>query len=258
MAAQISESKDTLTLSTPEGTGYVPPIPDFSRMTDSRKLAVLQRLHEQTDYSGMTEAEKYKLINERFSAAFDQLTLHTGIFGWPRTEKILQVRNQQYKDAGIEKASSGMEEYKLHKKAFYGGMSDDEIKAAVYKKFDGNTTYDRLSALCELDIMNLDNGAFGPALRSFVERSLETCRHSRHYQGASTDDPSEIAYIRGQIFNTSMSWTELYDLTLSTVKEFGGMQVSFDKIIPVYDVVKKMMDDMMDDITKIGIDPLEK
>lgn len=152
----------------------------------------------------------------------------------------------------------GQVDPKLYREALYGNMSDDEVKAAVYNKYNGNTTYDRLSALCELDIMNLDNGAFGPALLSFVERSLETCRHSRHYQGASTDDPSEIAYIRGQIFNTSMSWTELYDLTLSTVKEFGGMQVSFDKTIPVYDVVKKMMDDMMDDITKIGIDPLEK
>lgn len=252
LAAQISESKDTLTLSTPEGTGYVPPTPDFSRMTDSRKLAVLQRLHEQTDYSGMTEAEKYKLINERFSAAFDQLTLHTGIFGWPRTEKILLVHDQICKEAGIKHAYMGQVDHKLYREALYGDMSDDEVKAAVYNKYDGNTPYDRLSALKELSIMELDNGAFFPAISSFIERSLETCRHSRHYQGASTDDPSEIAYIRGQIFNTSMSWTELYDLTLSVAKEFGGTQVSFDKTIPVYDVVKKIMDEMMDDVMNLG------
>lgn len=252
LAAQVSESKDTLTLSTPEGSPRIPPIPDFSGMSDSRKLAVIQRLHEQTDYSGMTDAEKYKTINERFSAAFDQLTLHTGIFGWQRTEKIRQVRDQQYEDAGIEKASAGMEEYRLHKKAFYGGMSDDEIKAAVYKKFDGNTPYDCLSALNELNIMRLDNGAFSPALWAFMEKSLQTCRGSNRYQGIFTDNPSEVSYIRGQIFNTSMNWTELCDLTLSFAKEFGGTQVSFDKSIPVYDVVKKMMDEMMDDVMSLG------
>lgn len=172
LAAQISESKDTLTLSTPEGTGYVPPTPDFSRMTDSRKLAVLQRLHEQTDYSGMTEAEKYKLINERFSAAFDQLTLYTGIFGWPRTEKIVLVHDQICKDVGIEHANMGRVDRKLYRETLYGNMSDDEVKAAVYNKYDGNTPYDRLSALNELRLMRLDGGAFFPAISSYVERSL--------------------------------------------------------------------------------------
>lgn len=248
----LQELQDTLELSTLNGTGYVPPIPDFSGMSDSRKLAVIQRLHEQTDYSGMTEAEKYKTISERFSAAFDQLTLHTGIFGWPRTEKIVQVFDQQCKDVGIDSAYMGRVDYKLHKEAFYSGMSDDEIKSAVYSKYDGSLLYDRLSALNELRLMKLDGGAFIPALNSYMETTLQACRQSNNYEGAFTDNPSEIAYIRKQMFNTSMSWTELYDLTLSAAQKWGGTLVSPGETVPTYDVVKKMMDEVLDDVMNLG------
>ena len=51
-------------------------LPDFSKMSDRQKLAALAKLHNSTDFSGMTDVEKYKLINDRFEAAF-LISIHT-------------------------------------------------------------------------------------------------------------------------------------------------------------------------------------
>ena len=56
-----------------EQAAKAPDLPNFSKMTDWQKLSALATLHDATDYSGMTDAETYKLINDRFEAAFPHL-----------------------------------------------------------------------------------------------------------------------------------------------------------------------------------------
>ena len=65
-----------------EQAAKTPELPNFSKMTDKQKLSALATLHDATDYSGMTDVEKYKLMNDRFEAAFPELGAYeSGLIG---------------------------------------------------------------------------------------------------------------------------------------------------------------------------------
>lgn len=52
-------------------------IPDLTGMSDKQKLDLLYKLHKQTDYSGLNDVERYKLISDRFEAVFPNQMLYT-------------------------------------------------------------------------------------------------------------------------------------------------------------------------------------
>ena len=64
-AARVTEPQDTL---------------QISGMSDWEKLAELKRLHEQTDYSGMSNIERYRTIEDRFEACFPVMAMHSNIY----------------------------------------------------------------------------------------------------------------------------------------------------------------------------------
>jgi len=148
---------------------------DFTGLNDREKLEKLQQLHANTDYTNMSDVEKYKLLNDRFEAAFSNLNaLLSGIyspvdgslseFGSYKdalSGQIMEQLQTQWNEMGMEgELSAGS----MHKEAYYSGMSDQEILSAICEKYSGGTIADRAAMLRELQLVGLDNGVAGQAL----------------------------------------------------------------------------------------------
>lgn len=154
-------------------------IPDLTGMNDREKLRTLAELHDATDYRGMSDVQRYKLIQDRFEAVFpNQLLYSTYDYGlrvnndrpWdeslsPGTPKALRdyIRDEQERQwvgAGISAAPAY-----LHRMAYYGtGRSEETMRAIACLRHSGETAADRAALLEELRLMRLDGDAAGPAL----------------------------------------------------------------------------------------------
>ena len=158
------------------GTAKVPPLPDFSKMSDQQKLEAIRELHDQTDYSGMTNTEKYGLIISRIEKAFPTfMAMQAGLYGpmvvtvhygsGPNEytedqidtipQKLWAERERQLKDANVilPKPSKGSE---FRREALYPGMSDREIYNTLCKKYKGKSLANTVSMGHELMALDLD------------------------------------------------------------------------------------------------------
>lgn len=148
------------TATTPEELG----LPDLTGLNDVQKLKVLADLHDATNYCGMDDVSKYKLIQDRFEAVFPhQLMYSTYWFGgrydntvpWdgssgPRTFKddIRDEQERQWKGAEIWASPTT----DLHCQAYYGGrgQSDATVEAIICRRHSGGTAADQKAILEEL------------------------------------------------------------------------------------------------------------
>lgn len=202
-AAKVTEPQDSL---------------QISGMSDWEKLAELKRLHAQTDYSGMSNIERYRTIEDRFEACFPVMAMHSNIYGPICTDENGELMNKhsvrdqvvtemhrQCKEAGVTCGWGQL----LHREAYYDGMSDEEIIAAVSKKYPGSSMIDRAGALYELSIMNVD-GNQGRTYRNAIDgmRNLLVRRvtGSNSWSAMSADNPWQEMEIIRIASNTKISW----------------------------------------------------
>ncbi len=131
-----------------EQAARTPDLPNFAKMTDRQKLSALATLHDATDYSGMTDVEKYKLMRDRFEAAFPCLGAYEsgvigrdsahyfGASGMARpvtgTATLIQKEQaRQWDSQGLQDIS------RLHREAYYPGMTDGEAARAASRRYGG-------------------------------------------------------------------------------------------------------------------------
>ena len=171
-------------------------IPDLTGMSDDQKLNLLAKLHKTTDYSGMNDVERYKLINDRFEAVFPNRMLYTtysfmreednttpwdGSDGrWGRQDYIRDEFDRQLKDVGITGRYGGPST--LHRFAYYngynknykvdeeghchhngGGSVTDETRRAIIcqRHNNGKTAADQVAILQELRMCTQSYNADG-------------------------------------------------------------------------------------------------
>lgn len=167
-------------------------IPDLTGLSDNQKLNLLTKLHNQTDYSGMNDVERYKLISDRFETVFPNHMLYsTYCFGktdytsnWDgsHNRKGLQdfIRDefdQQLIDSGFKWVYGGPSS--LHQFAYYnedykvdkdghcssynnGGVSDEERRAIICLRHNnGKTAEDQVAILQELRMCTQSYNADG-------------------------------------------------------------------------------------------------
>lgn len=155
-------------------------IPDLTGKSDWQKLNALTKLHKATDYSGMNDVERYKLISDRFEAVFPNQIAYTtyriggqadtpwdgsdNVYGMP--DYIRSEFDRQLDDAGINGRHGGA--LTLHEFAYYNkqykvdkdghchgtgsGSVSDEIRRAIIclRHNNGKTAADQISILQEL------------------------------------------------------------------------------------------------------------
>lgn len=180
-----------------------------------QRLARLKKLHAETDYSGMEPCDRDKLIKDRFKAAFpDFMAIWGGLYNIMGEYSIY---NRIHAEA-IEESEEALGDYHLPQQhdecnAYlryvwgYDGMTEDEIRTAVLEKYSGGTLADRLSAVTELDAMNIDRQACAQLSTQFnIEMRKGT---EREYGHLHTDNPirinAMIAYAKGN----QISWQGL-------------------------------------------------
>ncbi|MGN0711184.1 MAG: hypothetical protein ACI4LO_05415, partial [Anaerovoracaceae bacterium] len=114
------------------------------------KLTELQRIHEETDYSGMNDFEIYRTIRGRFERAFPNLTGK-----WIRSARpreigdIVALRSQQYKDKIkdpeiYETGPMTWDEMVEHEKRYFGyeGLTNEEILQKHKESFKDDGSID--------------------------------------------------------------------------------------------------------------------
>ena len=149
-----------------EQAAKTPDLPNFSKMTDRQKLSALATLHDATDYSGMTDVEKYKLMRDRFEAAFPYLgayeseligrdgTHYFGTANMPRPVKgtaslIQEEQSRQWESQGLKNIS------RLDRGAYYSGMTDGEAARAIAGRQKGGCFAAQACVLQELKLCGL-------------------------------------------------------------------------------------------------------
>lgn len=219
-------------------------MPDFSRMNDRQKLAALAALHDATDYSGMTDVEKHKLIEERFEAAFpDYLAYRGGLYGpsiiyfdnpadqarhvKALPELIYDEEIRQYQSTGITDVP------KLHREAYYSGMTDEETIAAICKRHPGGTMADRYCILYEMFTVGVgDKYAIGQTIssmsQSIDEQIKRSIRPTRVYTLKGLG-PRDITGYSGdqlqmarQIAGSRTGWADVKALATASITLMGG------------------------------------
>ena len=180
-----------------------------------QRLARLQKLHAETDYSGMEPRDRQKLIIDRFKAAFpDYMAIHGGLYNIAgehsvynkiRTEAMEEVENA----LGDYHLPMQHDEYNAYLRYVWGydGMTEDEIRAAVLEKYKSGTLADRLSATTELFAVNIDRKACALLGMQFNNEMRKGTEHEYGY--LHTDNPirinAMIAYSKGN----QISWQGL-------------------------------------------------
>ena len=185
---------------TPEELG----IPDLTGMSDAQKLNLLTRLHKQTDYSGMNDVERYKLISDRFEAVFPNRMLYT-TYNFRRAEDntpwdgsdgrrgmqdyIRSEFDRQLSETGLYEPDSTM---RLHELAYYtepcnilvdrdghcrgngcDSYTDEELRALISRRHnDGKTAMDQAAILQELRMCTQSYNAEGFRTMGIVRSDL--------------------------------------------------------------------------------------
>lgn len=128
------------------------------------------------DYSGMTKAEIFAEIENRYKDAFDDFYTARAVCLTKEQEKILSQYNSEVEEKiGI---SNSIEFY--NEARGYGGMSYDEIEVAVKEKYAGKTGFkDQLNLLGELFATGVLTDKYG------LHTATQMCTDMRISMGCS-------------------------------------------------------------------------
>lgn len=205
---KTDRSQDSITLS---GGSY------------EQRLAKLQELHKRTDYSGMDDYEKARLIVNRFEEAFpDFRAMYGGLYICAGENsiysKIMDEKDQQIFDAvGGELVSSNKNDLiKYHKYiGGYDGLTDDEIVARINEKYSGGTLADRSGALWELRSLDLIDSDAAWAMQRELRYSMIDATEGR-YGHLWRDNPVRVNAMIEYASGARMNWTQLVRATMIT------------------------------------------
>ena len=191
-----------------------------------QRLANIRKLHKETDYSGMSDMEKARLINSRFQEAFgsEYGVLVSNFYGVHAGESSIYARISAEQKRQLEETlevcpwdlpSDAKHEFQKYMLG-YEGLSDDEIRAKVSEKYSGRTLADRYGALWELDRMGLDDGA-APMMMGQIEWEMRNASIRRY---GTVSAAAMISYAS----DTTVSWTQLAHTTMQTATDGAWKQ----------------------------------
>ena len=194
----------------------------LSGLSYQRRLEELQKLHENTDYSSMSEKDISLLIHKRFMDAFPQFCAMAGGFYLCAGEnsiytKVLDEYNQHFVEAKAGRKSEyppasdpeGRKEWKRYTFG-YGGLSDDEIMEKLNEKYSGGTLADRCGMIWEMWNLDLwEDGTKGAYYALMQIQNEMVQRTEGQYGHLFRDNPIRVSAMIGVGENTTIGWTQL-------------------------------------------------
>lgn len=199
-----SQTEDTVSLST---------------LSYEQRLEELQKLHENTDYSNMSDRDIARLITKRFNDAFPNYgAIKGGLYLCAGEnsvyEKVRAEESRQLLEAnGGEKlkypSSNDREGEREWRRYVFGyeGLSDDEIVDKLNEKYGSGTLADRCGMLWEMICLDLDGGGGWDAIRQIQNEMAQ--RTEGQYGHLFRDNPLRVNAMIGVGENTTINWTQL-------------------------------------------------
>lgn len=230
-------------------------MPDFSRMTDSQKLAALAKLHDSTDYSGMTDVEKYKLMQDRFEAAFPDLQAYrSGLFGplivtfgdpAEEARHVKTIPERIYAEQQRQWTSAGFQDVgKLHKEAYYSGMTEKETISAICRRHKGGTMADRAAILHEMQSLGIGNKYAVNQMKTAMWRNLEQRVTGSQGLAGLTFSGSQLRSAYGIATSSHLSWDDVRTITEDSMKVWGESLVD-DLGVKIKDSIDNLLEELM-------------
>ena len=189
----------------------------LSSRSYEERLSELRKMHENTDYSGMSGKEIARLLQSRFENAFPNYGAISGgfylcagehsIYEKIREAESLQLTEALNGEKPWEKEPGGLVEYRKYIFG-YEGFSDDEIMSALNEKYSGGTLADRYGMAWEMLNLGLgDHQALGNVLAQIREEMVKGTENQYSY--LNRDNPLRISAMIGYGENTTIGWTQL-------------------------------------------------
>lgn len=205
---KTDRSQDSITLS---GGSY------------EQRLAKLQELHKRTDYSGMDDYEKVRIIDARFEEAFPDLrAMYGGLYLCAGENsiytKIKDENSRQIQDAVGGELKFSSEKERLNYLQYicgYDGLTDDEMVARINEKYSGGTLADRSGALWELSSLGLIDSHAAGAMQREMRYSMIDATEGR-YGHLWRDNPVRVNAMIEYASGARMNWTQLARATMIT------------------------------------------
>jgi len=189
----------------------------LSTRSYEERLSELEKIHKNTDYSGMSGKEIARLLRSRFENAFPNYGAIAGGFylcagEHSIYEKIMETESLQLTEAlngekPWEQEPGGVVEYRKYVYG-YEGLSDDEIMSTLNEKYGGGTLADRYGMASEMLNLGLgDHHALGDTLTQIREEMVKGTESQYGY--LNRDNPLRINAMIGYGENTTIGWTQL-------------------------------------------------
>ncbi|GEM_PF-4218661 len=223
------------------------------------RLEQVARLNAETNWDAMSDVEKVKTFETRYQEAFASMpdvlsglydsysSMHREIY-----DSSIKELHAYFDKDGVSPLKS--EYTDNYKKAFYGDMTDDEVRTAIKEQFEGKGTLEnKYNMLHEYSKCGVDrSGEF--SLLSSIERQIfskieNTHKVSLYGTGMKISEHPRfldmfMSYAKGvgEGAHYKPSWTEI----VSAAKE----EYSYGGDPQVIENIKNQLDDFLDDILR--------
>jgi hypothetical protein len=237
--AEALKNVDKLSINKQQSVTYSPGIlinTQKPQKSIAERLTNIRKEDDEFDYSGMTRAEKYVTIENRFknefpdeyliAMDFSSVTLGMSSFNDITNEFWSEISKHQLYGISLEDTNEARG---------FGGMSPDEIYDAIAKKYEGKTTVrDQLKFMAELSETNVlyekakeNNVSLGPLFNEAVCQGLIT-----EYGLYNEDNVVDPAAFENAMNSSASSLSDIAKLTKHAI--FIDTS-AFDAIMKVFE-----------------------
>jgi len=216
-----------------KGTSKTQDTVSLSTGSYQQRLDKLKKLHESTDYSGMTDLEAMRLVEDRFRTAFGNETsaILNSLYGNVVGDNSIYTRiSEQYVDQINESCASCIEKGPSARTLYresglkidsltpdacyleryvrgYEKLSEDEIREKVAEQYSNGTLVDRYSAAEDLHAMGIDLKATWEIAHQIQQEMIKGTEAK--YGHLFRDNPLRINAMISYAQGTKMSWSQL-------------------------------------------------
>ena len=237
--------------------------------TYQERLEQLRKLNAETDWASMSDTEKVRTFEDRYRQAFGADNFFH-VAGWLRTPYSKQDKEiyssyleekQKYFNSqqGIAKTESAYID--SYREAYYGNMTDQEVRAAIRERWQGSGSMeDKFAILVEYSKCGVDGEIDGIMMnqihREIYNKAVSLIRPTlQGTQMSPSDSPRFGAYFMscaqgvGEGAGFSLNWTQLAQ---SVMDSYGNMvQPNEENSISLEELerIKGMLDDFLNEIS---------
>ena len=177
---------------------------EFSEESDVKKLEKIKQLNDATDFSGMTDIEKYTVIIQRYEKAFPDLpALFLGSTGNSDIAEHFteEINRQDIKNNNLYQVYRG-----------YDKMTDEQKWESIQSKYnDPQNGIEQISALAELKFSGLID-------KDTVDHMFFVLQQDAKYAGAESNGRD---YVKEKLFLTKTGGQFAYEYLQNNKVDFN-------------------------------------